>query len=155
MSFLDRIYSFGRELYQEKNNLHFIWIILLYIFVWLTNWSIDQLTDRSIDRSVGRSVGRSIDWLVDWYFPVFIQAALDQLTNLGHAAVCPDCETEVTPEPTKKELEEMTHEGRLRILKAEKVRVTPIAKDQCGKGHKSYKHITATIYICTGGWMEA
>lgn len=59
--------------------------------------------------------------ITDPYETTEEEAALDQLTNLSHAAMCPDCETEVAPEPTKKELEEMTTEARLRILKAEKM----------------------------------
>lgn len=48
---------------------------------------------------------------------------------------CPDCEKEVFKEPTVKELQEMTKEAQLRVLKALKVRLLFIYFfDQQSKG---------------------
>ncbi|KAK2184523.1 hypothetical protein NP493_262g03041 [Ridgeia piscesae] len=46
---------------------------------------------------------------------------MDALTHTERVSVCPNCNTEVPNEPSPRELNDMRHEARLRLLKAQKI----------------------------------
>ena len=62
--------------------------------------------------------------------PFVSQAEMDALTHTERVSVCPNCSTEVPNEPSPREMNDMRHEARLRLLKAEKVRSTWPTKTQ-------------------------
>jgi len=55
------------------------------------------------------------------YIRLSSQAEMDALTHTERVSVCPNCNTEVPNEPSPRELNDMRHEARLRLLKAQKV----------------------------------